>query len=59
MVEDPHFHLAATKDITAIGKRLELDGDLNIELLVFKKGFARFRMTWLLYNDLENVRLQR
>ena len=59
LVEDPHFHLAATKDITAISKRLELDGDLNIEeLLVLKKVLRVSHDLVTFYNDLENVRLQ-
>ena len=59
LVEDPHFHLAATKDITAISKRLELDGNLNIEeLLVLKKVLRVSHDLVTFYNDLENVRLQ-
>ncbi len=30
-VQHPHFSLAATQDITALIKRLELESDLNIE----------------------------
>ncbi|GGE36185.1 endonuclease MutS2 [Streptococcus himalayensis] len=59
-VEEPHFSLGATKDITAIVKRLELESDLNIEeFLVLKRVLMVSHDLVDFYAELENVRLER
>ncbi|MBP2620597.1 endonuclease MutS2 [Streptococcus panodentis] len=57
-VHYPHFNLAATQDITALTKRLELDGDLNIEeFLALKRVLAVTQELKSFYEELENVQL--
>ena len=59
-VQRPHFSLAATQDITGLTKRLELEGDLNIEeFLALKRVLAVTQELTDFYEDLENVELQR
>lgn len=59
-VQHPHFSLAATQDITGLTKRLELEGDLNIEeFLALKRVLAVTQELTDFYEDLENVELQR
>ncbi|MBF7050861.1 endonuclease MutS2 [Streptococcus sp. HF-2466] len=59
-VQHPHFSLATTQDITGLTKRLELEGDLNIEeFLALKRVLAVTQELTDFYEDLENVELQR
>ena len=59
-VQRPHFSLAATQDITGLTKRLELEGNLNIEeFLALKRVLAVTQELTDFYEDLENVELQR
>ena len=59
-VQYPHFSLAATQDITALTKRLELESDLNIEeFLALKRVLAVTQELKSFYEDLENVHLEK
>ena len=59
-VQHPHFGLAATQDITALTKRLELESDLNIEeFLALKRVLAVTQELKSFYDDLENVHLEK
>ena len=59
-VQHPHFSLAATQDITALIKRLELESDLNIEeFLALKRVLAVTQELKSFYEDLENVNLEK
>ena len=59
-VHHPHFSLAATQDITALTKRLELESDLNIEeFLALKRVLAVTQELKSFYDDLENVHLEK
>ena len=59
-VQHPHFSLAATQDITALTKRLELESDLNIEeFLALKRVLAVTQELKSFYEDLENVHLEK
>ena len=59
-VQHPHFSLAATQDITALTKRLELENDLNIEdFLALKRVLAVTQELKSFYDDLENVHLEK
>ena len=59
-VQHPHFSLAATHDITALTKRLELESDLNIEeFLALKRVLAVTQELKSFYEDLENVHLEK
>ena len=59
-VQHPHFSLAATQDITALIKRLELESDLNIEeFLALKRVLAVTQELKSFYDDLENVHLEK
>lgn len=59
-VQHPHFSLAATQDITALTKRLELESDLNIEeFLALKRVLAVTQELKSFYVDLENVHLEK
>lgn len=59
-VQHPHFSLAATRDITALTKRLELESDLNIEeFLALKRVLAVTQELKSFYEDLENVHLEK
>ena len=59
-VQHPHFSLAATQDITALTKRLELESDLNIEeFLALKSVLAVTQELKSFYEDLENVNLEK
>ena len=59
-VQHPHFSLAATQDITALIKRLELESDLNIEeFLALKRVLAVTQELKSFYEDLENVHLEK
>ena len=59
-VQHPHFSLAATQDITALTKRLELESDLNIEeFLALKRVLAVTQELKSFYDDLENVNLEK
>ena len=60
VVTCPHFSLAATQDITGLTKRLELEGDLNIEeFLALKRILTVTQELTDFYDKLENVDLQR
>ncbi|WP_195405349.1 endonuclease MutS2 [Streptococcus constellatus] len=59
-VQRPHLSLAATQDITGLTKRLELEGDLNIEeFLALKRVLTVTQELTDFYDELENVDLQR
>lgn len=59
-VQRPHFSLVATQDITGLAKRLELEGDLNIEeFLALKRVLTVTQELTDFYDELENVDLQR
>lgn len=59
-VQHPRFSLAATQDITALTKRLELESDLNIEeFLALKRVLAVTQELKSFYEDLENVNLEK
>ena len=58
-IESPHFSIGSTRDVVAITKRLELEGDLNIEeLLILKRILQVSQELATFYADLENIRLQ-
>ena len=57
-VEQPHFTILATREISAICKRLEMGADLNIEeFLLIKRVLLASRELQSFYANLENVRL--
>ena len=57
-VEQPHFTILATREISAICKRLEMGADLNIEeFLLLKRILLASRELQDFYANLENVRL--
>ena len=59
-VQHPYFSLAATQDITALTKSLELESDLNIEeFLALKRVLAVTQELKSFYEDLENVNLEK
>ena len=59
-LQHPYFSLAATQDITALTKRLELESDLNIEeFLALKRVLAVTQELKSFYEDLENVHLEK
>ena len=59
-VQHPYFSLAATQDITALTKSLELESDLNIEeFLALKRVLAVTQELKSFYEDLENVHLEK
>lgn len=59
-VQQPHFGMGAIQDMTALTKRLELDGDLNIEeFLAVKRVLAVTHELLAFYEDLDNVQLER
>ena len=59
LIESPHFSISSTRDVAAITKRLELEGDLNIEeLLILKRILQVSQELATFYADLENIRLQ-
>lgn len=58
-VEQPHFTILATREISAICKRLEMGADLNIEeFLLIKRVLLASRELQSFYANLENVRLE-
>ena len=58
-VEQPHFTILATREISAICKRLEMGADLNIEeFLLIKRVLLASRELQSFYANLENVRLK-
>ena len=58
-VEQPHFSILATREISAICKRLEMGADLNIEeFLLLKRVLLASRELQSFYANLENVRLE-
>ena len=57
-VEQPHFTILATREISAVCKRLEMGADLNIEeFLLLKRVLLAGRELQSFYANLENVRL--
>lgn len=57
-VEQPHFTILATREISAVCKRLEMGADLNIEeFLLIKRVLLASRELQGFYANLENVRL--
>ena len=57
-VEQPHFTILATREISAVCKRLEMGADLNIEeFLLLKRVLLASRELKTFYANLENVRL--
>ena len=57
-VEQPHFTILATREISAVCKRLEMGADLNIEeFLLLKRVLLSSRELQSFYANLENVRL--
>ena len=57
-VEQPHFTILATREISAICKRLEMGADLNVEeFLLLKRVLLASRELQSFYANLENVRL--
>ena len=57
-VEQPHFTILATREISAVCKRLEMGADLNIEeFLLIKRVLLASRELQSFYANLENVRL--
>lgn len=57
-VEQPHFTILATREISAVCKRLEMGADLNIEeFLLLKRVLLASRELQGFYTNLENVRL--
>ncbi len=57
-VEQPHFTILATREISAVCKRLEMGADLNIEeFLLLKRVLLASRELQSFYANLENVRL--
>ena len=58
-VEQPHFSILATCEISAVCKRLEMGADLNIEeFLLLKRVLFASRELQGFYANLENVRLE-
>ena len=58
-VEQPHFTILATREISAVCKRLEMGADLNIEeFLLLKRVLLASRELKTFYANLENVRLE-
>ena len=58
-VEQPHFTILATREISAVCKRLEMGADLNIEeFLLLKRVLLASRELQGFYTNLENVRLE-
>ena len=58
-VEQPHFTILATREISAVCKRLEMGADLNIEeFLLLKRVLLASRELQSFYANLENVRLK-
>ena len=58
-VEQPHFTILATREISAVCKRLEMGADLNIEeFLLIKRVLLASRELQGFYANLENVRLE-
>ncbi len=57
-VEQPHFTILATREISAVCKRLEMGADLNVEeFLLLKRVLLASRELQSFYANLENVRL--
>ena len=57
-VEQPHFTILATREISAVCKRLEMGADLNIEeFLLLKRVLLASHELKTFYANLENVRL--
>ena len=57
-VEQPHFTILATREISVVCKRLEMGADLNIEeFLLLKRVLLASRELQSFYANLENVRL--
>ena len=58
-VEQPHFSILATREISEVCKRLEMGADLNIEeFLLLKRVLLASRELQSFYANLENVRLE-
>ena len=58
-VEQPHFSILATREISAVCKRLEMGADLNVEeFLLLKRVLLASRELQSFYANLENVRLE-
>ncbi len=58
-VEQPQFTILATREISAVCKRLEMGADLNIEeFLLLKRVLLASRELQSFYANLENVRLE-
>ena len=58
-VEQPHFTILATREISAVCKRLEMGADLNIEeFLLLKRVLLASRELQSFHANLENVRLE-
>ena len=58
-VEQPHFTILATREISAVCKRLEMGADLNIEeFLLLKRVLFASRELQGFYANLENIRLE-
>ena len=58
-VEQPHFTILATREISAVCKRLEMRADLNIEeFLLLKRVLLASRELQSFYANLENARLE-
>lgn len=58
-VEQPHFTILVTREISAVCKRLEMGADLNIEeFLLLKRVLLASRELQGFYANLENVRLE-
>ena len=57
-VEQPHFTILATREISTVCKRLEMGADLNVEeFLLLKRVLLASRELQGFYANLENVRL--
>ena len=57
-VEQPHFSILTTREISAVCKRLEMGADLNIEeFLLLKRVLLASRELQGFYANLENIRL--
>ncbi len=58
-VEQPQFTILATREISAVCKRLEMGANLNIEeFLLLKRVLLASRELQSFYTNLENVRLE-
>ena len=58
-VEQPHFTILATREISTVCKRLEMGADLNVEeFLLLKRVLLASRELQSFYANLENVRLE-